>query len=63
MHEQLNHESSYAVICIITADQKAFHVTVMDIKIWKEKGSKICTWCIEGAMKQHDKVELKNTYL
>jgi hypothetical protein len=49
VHEQLNHAS--------TADPGAFDVTVAEIKIWKDKSGKHCTGCIEGAMKQHAKVE------
>jgi len=57
MHEQLSHASSYAMIRVIVADPKAFNVTIAEIKLWKEKSGKHCTGCIEGAMKQHAKID------
>jgi hypothetical protein len=57
MHEQLSHASSYAMIRVIVADPNAFNVTVAEIKLWKEKSGNHCTGCIEGAMKQHAKIE------
>jgi hypothetical protein len=57
MHEQLSHASSYAMIRVIIADPKAFNATVSEIKLWKEKSGKHCTGCVEGAMKQHAKIE------
>jgi hypothetical protein len=45
------------MIRIITADPGVFDVTVDEIKLWKDKSGKYCTGCIEGAMKQHAKVE------
>jgi hypothetical protein len=57
MHEQLSHASNYAMIRVIVAYPNAFNVTVEEIKLWKEKSGKYCTGCIEGAMKQHAKID------
>jgi hypothetical protein len=39
------------MIRVIKADQKAFNVTVIDIKLWQEKSGKYSTRCIEWGYK------------
>lgn len=58
LHRKWSHATAAELKRVISADpEAAAEVTVNDIDIWKKEHGDFCTGCIEGSMREHDRVK------
>ena len=55
-HRRHGHASFDSMTRMVRADPSAVSVTEKDIKLWMERVGRHCSGCLEGGMREHDRV-------